>query len=89
MEKFYSNKLQCQVQRVSKRKAESLFNNGKLIFLQSCNLRFDSVWQTPMAIDRLNRYNATFSQIVNEYKYYECDNVRGRYPHYFVMVEQL
>ena len=30
---------------------------------------------------------STFKQVVNDFKYYNCDNERGKYPIFFIEVE--
>ena len=57
---------------------------------------FDNMWQRPMPICK-NRYPFvgytfdqmcdTFDQVCDAYKYYNCDNERGKYIHFFIKTE--
>lgn len=85
METFYSNTLKCKVVQINKTKARRLYNERKTIFLQSSNMRFDNVWQSAFALNKKDKnYGETFDKICNSYTYYNCDNERGKYIHFYV-----
>lgn len=86
MEKFYSSTMGTMMQQVQKRTARKLFQEGETIYLLPCNMRFDSVWQSPLAIsnDVSRSLGYTFDQLCNNYEHYNCDSERGRYVRFYV-----
>lgn len=72
---------QITIERVNKQKAKRLFNEGKTIYLQSCNMYPFGVWQSLCPIDS---EKGDFDQICNEYGYYNLDNERGKYIHFYI-----
>lgn len=81
-----------KAKQVNIKMAEKAYNEGKQLWLLPCNIRINNAWQHPMPLDRKSiednafKCGSTFSQIVNEFKYYNCDNERGKYPIFFVEV---
>lgn len=85
MEKFYSNVLKKNIMQVSKTRAKKMYENGERIYLHPCRMTFDNVWQPPLPYKKGElTEERNFDQIFNAYVYYNCDAVRGRYPHYFI-----
>lgn len=86
---FYCNSMKCTIVQVSKPKVHRLYNEGKTIYLQSCNMRFDNMWQSACPISKSTEQwiDQDFDKIVNEFTYYNCDNERGKYPNFFVKKE--
>ena len=86
---FYCNSMKCTIVQVSKPKARRLYNEGKTIYLQSCNMRFDNMWQSACPISKSTEQwiDQDFDKIVNEFTYYNCDNERGKYPNFFIKKE--
>ena len=84
-EKFYSHWLKSNVQQVSKKTAEKLFDKGMTIYLHPSNMRFDSlIWQMPYGVKKPENWCGNFEALCNDFRYYNCDSERGRYIHYFV-----
>ena len=85
---FYDEFLQCRVRQISKTRARRLYDEGKTVYLQSCKMRFRSVWTSPCPMNKESCAwkDHTFDSLVNEYAYYNCDNERGKYPCFFVKV---
>lgn len=83
-EKFYSTTLKKDVERVSKRKAKTLFLAGVTVFMTSANMRFDNVWQHPCPISKDESYTDNFDHLVCDFEWYNCDNERGRYAKFYV-----
>lgn len=83
---FYSHKLKCEVRQINARTAKKLFENGKGIFFQSSNMTFDNVWHTPFFFNIECSNDQSFETLCNSYRYYNCDNYRGKYINYFVRV---
>lgn len=56
-------------------------------------MRIDNPWQHPMPLCTSDVENnsftigSTFKAMVNDFKYYNCDNERGKYPIFFVEIE--
>ena len=69
--------------QVNKTIAEKYYNFGAPVLLQSSNMQLNNVWQQPCYISN-KESNETFKQICNNYMYYNCDNYRGKYIHYFI-----
>lgn len=86
---FYCNTMKCTIVQISKQRARRLYEQGKTIYLQSCNMRFNTMWQSACPISHETRAwdNQSFDSIVNEYTYYNCDHERGKYPNFFVKEE--
>ena len=86
MEKFYSSTAGTMMQQVQKRTARKMFHEGEAIYLCSCNMHFDSAWQTPIVISKEvgKSLGYTFDQLCDNYEYYNCDSERGRYAHFYV-----
>lgn len=82
-----------KVRQVTIKKAEKAYDEGKNVWLHSCNMRLNNHWQHPCRIskkqteDNAFTCGSTFKQVVNDYKYYNCDNERGKYPIFFIEVE--
>lgn len=76
------------MQQVTKRTARKLWNKGETIYFQSSNMRFDNVWQQPMAAqkDGFSFVGYTFEQVCSSYESYNCDRYRGRYIHFFISI---
>lgn len=78
-----------KVKQVNKTTARKAYDNGKTIYLQSCNMLINNMWQSPCPIKKEgDAWDRTFDQNVNEYQYYNCDAERGKYPLFFIEVEQ-
>ena len=79
-----------EVLQVTKGKAKKAYEEGKHIWIHPCNMRVSNVWQSPMPFnkkaieDNAFLMNSTFEDIVNDFRYYNCDNERGKYPIFFV-----
>lgn len=78
-----------EVIQVSKRKAETVYNSNKTIWLHPCNMLLNNVWQIPYSFTKAlldTKYNGapTFENMVNQYQYYNCNNQLGKYPIFFI-----
>ena len=79
-----------EVIQVTKGKAKKAYEEGKHIWMHPCNMRVSIVWESPMPFnkkaieDNAFLMNSTFENIVNDFRYYNCDNERGKYPIFFV-----
>ena len=80
-----------QYVQISKMAAKKLFDNGGTILLQSSNMIFDSVWQCPFEtnkksdsfINSISSEEKWFELLCIDYRYYNCDNERGKYINFF------
>ena len=68
--------------RVNKKVARNLYNAGETVWLIPDMMRLDNAWQSPCPISR--KTSDDFDTIINEFKYYNCDNERGKGVKYFV-----
>ena len=86
---FYCHNLKATIVQITITKARRLYNEGKAIYLQSCNMRFNNMWQSACPISKSAEQWAEqdFDRTVNEYTYYNCDNERGKYPNFFIKKE--
>lgn len=76
--------------RVNKRVARRMYDKGKRVFLIPDMMRLNNAWQSPCPISKEdNGGDRSFDARVNEYRYYNCDNERGRGVKYFVSQEDL
>lgn len=79
-----------KVMQVTSSKAKKAYESGKPIWLHPCNMRVNNAWQKPMPTskkrieDNAFTDRCTFENVVNDFRYYNCDNERGRYPIFFV-----
>lgn len=87
---FYDNRMNCLIKQITIRKARRLYNEGKQVYLQSCNMRFNSMWQSACCVSKKTKQwcsDLDFDRIVNEFVFYNCDNERGSYANFFVRKE--
>ena len=58
---------------------------GETVYLLSCNMRPNNMWQSPCPVNKnKDVYDSTFENVINDYRYYNCDNERGKYPIFFI-----
>ena len=72
--------------KINKQRAERLYNEGKIISIIPCNTRLGNMWVEPFNIHKMLMRDGeprTFTQWVNEYEYYNCNNEMGLYLHYY------
>ena len=74
-----------KVKQVNKIAAKNAYERGETVYLLSCNMRPNNMWQSPCPVNK-NRdvYDSTFENVINDYRYYNCDNERGKYPIFFI-----
>ena len=84
MEKIYSNTLHSMIQQINVVKARKLFNEGETVFLQSSKMLFENVWAS--ACDINLKCGRTFDEMINSFRVYNCDNVRGNRIHFYIKV---
>ena len=72
------------VKQVNKTTANKLYESGKTIFLNACNMKLNNAWTSPMPLN--NESGEKFSTMVNEYEYYNCCSERGRYSNFFAPI---
>jgi len=70
-----------QVQQVNKTTAKKLYDQGKQLYLNACNMRINNAWQDPMPLDNAQGYS--FNLMLSEYEYYNCCSERGNYANFF------
>lgn len=87
---FYCHTLKTTIVQIARQRARRLYEQGKTIYLQSCNMRFNTMWQSACPINKERAtWGETFDSVVNAFEYYNCDHERGKYPNYFVKKEDL
>jgi hypothetical protein len=81
-----------EVRQATRQGTLRAYNAGETVWLLPCLMTIGNPWQTPMPtskkeVESSAWYNgSSFEDIVNEFKYYNCDNERGRYPIFFIPV---
>lgn len=90
MENFYDHKTGQRMQQISIRKARKLFDKNIAIYLQSSNMPFNGVWQSACKVQKPT-YSGwhNFDNVCAEYRFYNCDNERGKYIHFYVCEKDL
>lgn len=84
------NGIPHNVKQVTAPMAKKAYEEGKTIWMHPCMMRVNNVWQSPMPTskkrveDNAFTCGSTFENIVNDFRYYNCDNERGKYPIFFV-----
>lgn len=68
--------------KIDKRQARKLWNEGKQFIIVSCNMQPD--WGMAVGKKWDGNENRSFDSLVNEFSYYNCDAERGRYPAFYV-----
>lgn len=81
--------LNVRVKQVNKTAARKLYNEGKTIYLNACNMRLNNPWTSPFPMSKNSEaWNGdTFDDRANEFQWYNCDSERGKYANLFVEVE--
>lgn len=76
-----------QYQRVDKRIARKLYNEGRDIYVVPNKVRIDNSWGLTADVQRDYEgcQDRTFDQIINEFIFYNCGYAEtGRYPAYYI-----
>lgn len=68
--------------RISKSEAEKLYDVGNAVYLSSCKMAPNSIWQP--AVELKNDGETSFKSAVNAFEYYNCDYERGYYAAFYV-----
>jgi len=74
------------VKQINKIEAKRLFNNGETIYLQTSNFYPFGVWQNLMTVnikDDVDNSTDQFEFLCNSFRWYNCDNERGKYIHFY------
>lgn len=74
-----------RVKQVNRAVARKLYDEGKNVFLNSCNMRLNNPWQGMMRVNKTD-HDETFEYCVRWFEYYNCDSERGKYANFFVEV---
>lgn len=80
------NPAHLQLIKVNSLQAEELYNSGYTIFLHPCRMKLNNVWQSPYQAQRNEQHPEEFKKVDTQYTYYNCDSERGKYPHYFALL---
>lgn len=71
--------------RINKAKARKEYNNGNVVFILPCKVRFNNEWIQPCIVSKDFYDNEDFDKIANAYKYYNCQyNETGKYASYYI-----
>lgn len=85
----YSHSLKKTLKQLTKTQARKQYENGATIYLLASNMTIDNPWQGLCPIHKdsgVAIMNPTFDNMVSDFKYYNCDNERGKYVQYFVAI---
>ena len=70
-----------EVKQINKTTARKMYEDGKDIYLNACNMRINNSWTSPMLLN--NKAKEKFKTMINEYEYFNCCNERGNYANFF------
>lgn len=76
----------CQFTRISKRRAENLYNQGETIYIVPCKVypSNDNHWIKPYDIKLSNDIDS-FDRVVSSFEYYNCNyNETGKYTAFYI-----
>lgn len=74
----------CEYERVSKRTARRLFNEGTTVYALPCKVRLvDNRWFLPMCLGNATNNYDDFESLSNGCTYYNCNSETGYYLAYF------
>lgn len=84
--------MSCEYIKVTRPKAERLFNEGVTLYLLPCKcsrlcLTEKNCWISPVIITKDNDAGRTFKKLVNEFEYYNCNREVGYYTHFYYVRE--
>lgn len=71
-------------QRVDKRTARRLYNEGQNIYVTTLYCRPEVCSPVDVQQDYEGCQGYTFDQIINEFIWYNCNYATGRYPAYYI-----
>jgi len=77
--------------KLDKAKARKLYCEGRKIYLLPSKVRFclDAPFMAPYEISWESCNGKDFDKLVNEYKYYNCNEELGKIVHYYLDEQQL
>lgn len=70
------------MERINKRIARKLFNEGKTLWITACNMRPEQ--GLLMNAGTYENELSDFDTFVNSFTYYNCNNETGRYPAFYI-----
>ena len=70
------------MERINKRVARKLFNEGKTLWITACNMRPEQ--GLLMNAGTYENELSNFDTFVNSFTYYNCNNETGRYPAFYI-----
>lgn len=70
------------VVRVNRKKAQTLYNKGISICLAPCLMNLNSIWYSPIWINKDS--DIDFDTNVNSFEYYNCNNELGKYAAFYI-----
>lgn len=70
------------MERINKRVARKLFNEGKMVWITACNMRPEQ--GLLMNAGTYENELSNFDTFVNSFTYYNCNNETGRYPAFYI-----
>lgn len=77
--------LNVRVRQVNKTMARKLYNEGKEIFINACNMCLNNPWTSPLSTSK-ELCGESFDNMLNSFQWYNCDSERGKYANFFVEV---
>ena len=73
------------MKQIDKRVARKLFSKGCEVWITASNMRpQDGILLNATIYRGTAFFGISFDRICNCFTYYNCDNVRGRYPRFYV-----
>jgi hypothetical protein len=75
------------VKQIQKRTAKKLYEAGETIYLQTSNFYPFGIWQSLMNVCSRDEVDPDFEYLCNSFRWYNCDNERGRYIHFYKRIQ--
>lgn len=73
------------IERISKKAARKLHENGETIYIQSCKFHPFGVWSQAMELPK-NSCDTAFDTFANSFEYYNCSYEQGYYASFYKKV---
>ena len=74
--------------RITKQAARERFNNCESCYMLPCKMNPGNMWMKPVPVPVYDGHNS-FTEIVNAFEYYNCNNETGNYTAFYIKMEAM